>query len=66
MRTVPRGLTVRSAASLLAVSVDTVRRWADSGLLPSYRLPSGHRRFDRSAVQRFREDLLHGRLERAR
>lgn len=30
-------------AELLSVSVDTVRRWADSGRLPTTRSESGHR-----------------------
>jgi excisionase family DNA binding protein len=51
-------LTVRSTAEFLRVSSDTVRRWADKGVLQSYRLPSGHRRFDPNAVERFREELL--------
>ena len=61
-----RGLTVREAAKLVGVSPDTVRRWADAGRLASYRLPSGHRRFDQSKVERFRDDLLAGRLGRVR
>jgi Helix-turn-helix domain len=31
---------VASFASFAAVSVDTVRRWIRSGVLPAYRLPS--------------------------
>jgi excisionase family DNA binding protein len=59
-------LTVGAVANVLHVSGDTVRRWADLGLLHAYRLPSGHRRFDRSAVQRFRDDLLKGKAELVR
>ena len=51
-------LTVRSIADLLNVSPSTVRRWADMGLLGSYKLPSGHRRFEPGAVLRFRQQLL--------
>jgi excisionase family DNA binding protein len=32
-------------ADLFAVSVRTVRRWADAGTLPSFRTDGGHRRF---------------------
>ena len=34
-----------AAASLSGVSVRTVSKWADEGLLKSFRLPQGHRRF---------------------
>jgi excisionase family DNA binding protein len=52
-----QALTVRTVADLLSVSDGTVRRWADSGVLPAYKLPSGHRRFDPVTVLRFRETL---------
>ncbi|MCI0820481.1 MAG: helix-turn-helix domain-containing protein, partial [Chloroflexi bacterium] len=45
--------TVQDVADLCDVSVDTVRRWADSGLLPCHRLPSGWRRFDPAVVLAF-------------
>jgi len=38
------------AAALLGVSVDTVRRWADSGRLPSSRTEGGHRLVDGAAL----------------
>ncbi len=34
---------IGQAAELLGVSVDTVRRWADAGRLPSRRTSGGHR-----------------------
>lgn len=40
------------AAALLGVSVDTVRRWADSGRLPSSRTEGGHRVVDGAALAR--------------
>ncbi|MCH7576816.1 MAG: helix-turn-helix domain-containing protein [Chloroflexi bacterium] len=53
-----RSLSVSSTADLLGVSVDTVRRLADAGHLPSYRLlPSGWRRFNAVDVLEFRERL---------
>lgn len=38
-------------ADAFGVSTDTVTRWADSGLLPVYVLPSGHRRYKRSEIE---------------
>lgn len=40
-------------AELLSVSVDTVRRWADSGRLPTTRLESGHRMVDGADLAAF-------------
>ena len=57
--------TVRTAAELLSVSPDTVRRWADRGILTSYRLPSGHRRFEPAKVLKFRQKLLNGPKNKA-
>ena len=50
-------LTVREVAEFCGVSCDTVRRWADGAILPSFRLPSGHRRFELREVLAFREGL---------
>ncbi|MGH2751337.1 MAG: TOBE domain-containing protein [Actinomycetota bacterium] len=41
---------IGQAAALLGVSVDTVRRWADSGRLPSRRTEGGHRVVDGAAL----------------
>jgi molybdopterin-binding protein len=43
---------IGQAATLLGVSVDTVRRWADSGRLPSTRSDGGHRLVDGAALAR--------------
>ena len=50
-------LTVSQVAARLAVSVGTVRRWADSGALESFRTPGGQRRFDAARVEEFLRSL---------
>jgi excisionase family DNA binding protein len=45
-------LSLSDASRLLGVSTATVRRWADSGRLPVYTTPGGHRRFSRTALER--------------
>lgn len=50
---VPNGkdiLTTAKAAQLLGVSVRTVQLWVESGQLPSWKTPGGHRRIPRRAV----------------
>lgn len=42
--TKPTWLTLHAAAVLLGVSESTIRRWADSGEIRSYRTNGGHRR----------------------
>ena len=42
-------------ARTFEVSPDTVRRWADKGILRSHRLPSGERRFRLEDVFMFQE-----------
>ena len=51
-----RWLRVAAAADLLDVSQHTLRRWADTGLVPSRRTPSGQRQFQRSALERLLAD----------
>ena len=43
-------MSVGKAAELLAVSPQTLRRWARQGRVSCVRLPSGHRRFRREDV----------------
>ncbi|GAB2519821.1 helix-turn-helix domain-containing protein [Paramicrobacterium agarici] len=47
---------VSEAARIAYLSVDTIRRYADSGKLPSVRTPGNQRRFRRADV----EALLNG------
>lgn len=52
-------LSIQDASRLLGVHVGTVRAWADSGILPSYRTPGGHRRFSISDIESFIHRLKH-------
>jgi excisionase family DNA binding protein len=51
-------MSIGSAAKYLGVSIDTLRRWDASKKLQAIKLPSGHRYYDRSTLERFREDLF--------
>lgn len=44
-------MTAREVADLFGVHRNTVREWANSGLIPSHPLPSGRRRFRRSEIE---------------
>ena len=47
-------LTISDAAHFLSAHNNTVRRWANQGLLQAYRLgPRGDRRFRREDIARF-------------
>jgi molybdopterin-binding protein len=48
---------IRQAAELLGVSDDTVRRWADTGRLPTVTDPSGRRSVEGAELARFAEEL---------
>ncbi|MGI8552349.1 MAG: MerR family DNA-binding transcriptional regulator [Dehalococcoidia bacterium] len=50
-------LTISEAAKRLGVSTNTMRAWADRGLVPVVKLPSGHRRFEVSAMEQKRKDM---------
>jgi len=41
-------LSLTEAGEFLGVHQNTVRRWADSGHIPCFRTPGGHRRFKKS------------------
>jgi excisionase family DNA binding protein len=47
-----RWLSLGPASRLLGIDPDTLRRWADQGRVPAWTTPGGHRRFDRSALER--------------
>jgi excisionase family DNA binding protein len=46
-------LTLGQAASYLGVAQSTVRKWSDSGRLPAFYTPGGHRRFRRGDLDSF-------------
>ncbi len=52
-----RLLTVGQAAARLGVHPKTVRAWADKGLLPVVKLPSGYRRFRPGDIERVRREM---------
>lgn len=58
MSTLNRKLTSKGAARLLGVSEASVKRWADSGLLPMLKTAGGHRRFRPQDVAVFRREGL--------
>ena len=47
-------LSIREAAELLGISIDTLRRWDKQGLFPSVRIkPTGNRYYRRQALESF-------------
>ncbi|MBI4329641.1 MAG: helix-turn-helix domain-containing protein [Chloroflexi bacterium] len=46
-------LALREARRLLGVNETTLRHWADSGRVRSFRTPGGHRRFSREDIASF-------------
>jgi excisionase family DNA binding protein len=49
-------LTTKEVARLLRVSAATIKRWADSGVIPSDKTAGGHRRFALSGIARFQRE----------
>jgi excisionase family DNA binding protein len=46
-------LTLGQAAKYLGVAQSTIRKWSDSGRLPAFYTPGGHRRFRRGDLDQF-------------
>jgi excisionase family DNA binding protein len=46
-------LTLGQAARYLGVAQSTIRKWSDSGRLPAFYTPGGHRRFRRGDLDQF-------------
>ncbi len=53
-----RLLTISQAAARLGVHPDTLRKWADKGLVPMVKLPSGYRRFEPQEIERVRTEMV--------
>ncbi len=59
--TTAQQLNVRETARRLGVHENTVRNWADRGILRPMRLPgSGYRRFDVADVERLAREMRDG------
>ena len=54
---IERLLTINEAARRLGVHQNTLRSWADKGLVRHVKLPSGHRRFTATEVERLRREM---------
>lgn len=51
-------ISIGEAASILGVSIDTLRRWDKSGKLKPIKSKGGHRIYDRSQIELFLNDLF--------
>lgn len=49
--------TSSTAAKLLGVTPRTVQLWADSGIIPSWKTPGGHRRYNRKDIERLAGEI---------
>ena len=50
-------LSAAEAAAILEVSDETLRRWANTGLIHYIRLPSGQLRFERADIEAIRQPI---------
>lgn len=53
-------LTISQAARQIGVSIQTLRRWADRGLVPVTKLPSGYRRFTPDQIATIKRRMVNG------
>jgi excisionase family DNA binding protein len=54
-------LTISQAAEMLGMNQKTLRSWADKGLVPHTRLPSGYRRFSLEEVEEIKRGMQAGK-----
>ena len=59
----PEYLSTAEVARLLGVSVATIKRWVDDGVLPAYKTAGGHRRLLLTDVQRLAQHNHFPRLD---
>ena len=59
-------LTLGQAAKYLGVAQSTIRKWSDSGRLPAFYTPGGHRRFRRGDLDQFLGSSRGGAESRSR
>lgn len=52
-----RLISIQQASEQLGVSISTLRRWDETGVLVAERTPKGHRRYD---ISKLNPNLLHG------
>ncbi len=58
-----RMLNIAEAAQILGIHKNTLRTWADRGIVPHIKLPSGYRRFRLSEMRRMAREMEHGTVE---
>ena len=58
-----RLLTISEAARRIGVHPNTLRMWADKGIVGHVKLPSGYRRFPAAEVERVRQEMGFGAFE---
>ncbi len=56
-------LTISEAARRIGVHPNTLRVWADKGIVRHVKLPSGYRRFPAEEVERLRTEMGFGAFE---
>ena len=55
--TTPRLMSVGEAAAYLGVSPASLRKWSNSGLVPTYRTPGGQRRYSVEDLDAFMRSM---------
>jgi excisionase family DNA binding protein len=55
--TPPRLMSVGEAAAYLGVSPASLRKWSNSGLVPTYRTPGGQRRYSVEDLDEFMRSM---------